>query len=84
MAIYNIGNNQPEELMHVVALLEKALGRAAEKEMLPMQPGDVAETFADVDDLMRDVGFPTPNVDRGRYSRIRRLVSRPLQGLRSR
>src|SRR5262245_20282253 len=55
--IYNIGNNRPVELMRVVALLEGELGRSAEKEFLPMQPGDVAETYADVDDLMRDIGF---------------------------
>src|ERR1700738_2762853 len=55
--IYNVGNHHPEELMHVVALLEKELGRTAVKDMLPMQPGDVMETFADVGDLMRDVGF---------------------------
>ena len=55
--LYNVGNHHPEELMHVVSLLEKELGRPAVKDMLPMQPGDVTETFADVDDLMRDVGF---------------------------
>jgi UDP-glucuronate 4-epimerase len=55
--IYNIGNNRPEELNHVVSLLEQALGRTAVKEMLPMQPGDVPATFADVGDLMRDIGF---------------------------
>lgn len=55
--IYNIGNNKPAELMSVVALLEKALGRSAQKELLPMQPGDVQATFADIDDLTRDVGF---------------------------
>lgn len=55
--IYNVGNSRPEELAHVVAVLEKALGRAAKKEMLPMQPGDVMETFADVGDLMCDTGF---------------------------
>jgi UDP-glucuronate 4-epimerase len=55
--IYNVGNHQPEELMHVVALLEEELGREAIKEMLPMQPGDVPATYADVADLMRDVGF---------------------------
>jgi UDP-glucuronate 4-epimerase len=55
--IYNIGNQHPEDLMHVVALLEKVLGRTAVKDMLPMQPGDVAETFADVTDLMRDTGL---------------------------
>jgi UDP-glucuronate 4-epimerase len=55
--IYNIGNNNPEELMHVVSLLEKEFGRTAVREMLPMQPGDVPATYADVEDLMRDVGF---------------------------
>jgi UDP-glucuronate 4-epimerase len=55
--IYNIGNNQPAEVTKVVTLLEQALGRTAQREMLPMQPGDVPATYADVDDLMRDVGF---------------------------
>jgi UDP-glucuronate 4-epimerase len=55
--IYNIGNQHPENLMDVVALLEKQLGRTAVKEMLPMQPGDVPQTFADVSDLLRDVGL---------------------------
>lgn len=64
--IYNVGNHRPEQLMHVVALLEKELGRAAVKDMLPMQPGDVAETFADVGDLMRDVGFrPETSIEDG-------------------
>ena len=52
--------------MHVVALLEKELGRTAVKDMLPMQPGDVTETFADVGDLMRDVGFrPETSIEDG-------------------
>jgi UDP-glucuronate 4-epimerase len=55
--IYNIGNNRPEELMHVVSLFEKELGRTTIKEMLPMQPGDVLATYADIEDLARDVGF---------------------------
>ncbi len=55
--IYNIGNNQPVELEHFIATLEKALGKTAEKNLLPMQPGDVPATYADVDDLIRDVGF---------------------------
>jgi UDP-glucuronate 4-epimerase len=55
--IYNIGNHQPVELMHLIAELERCLGRQAEKRFLPMQPGDVPATFADVDDLVRDVGF---------------------------
>ena len=64
--IYNVGNHRPEELLHVVGLLEKELGRAAVRDMLPMQPGDVAETFADVGDLMRDVGFkPDTSIEDG-------------------
>jgi UDP-glucuronate 4-epimerase len=64
--IYNVGNHHPEELMHVVALLEKELGRKAVTDMLPMQPGDVMETFADVGDLMRDVGFrPQTSIEDG-------------------
>jgi UDP-glucuronate 4-epimerase len=55
--IYNVGNHRPEELLHVVGLLEKELGRVAKKEMLPMQPGDVLETFADIEELTRDTGF---------------------------
>src|SRR5215208_1508267 len=55
--VYNVGNNRPEELADVVAVLEKSLGRVAIRDMLPMQPGDVMETFADVSDLMRDTGF---------------------------
>jgi UDP-glucuronate 4-epimerase len=55
--IYNVGNHRPEELLRVVSLIEQELGRAARKEMLPMQPGDVLETFADIDELTRDTGF---------------------------
>lgn len=64
--IYNVGNHRPEELMHVVGLLERELGRTAVKELLPMQPGDVVETFADVEDLMRDTGFaPSTPIEHG-------------------
>jgi len=64
--IYNIGNNRPEELMHVVALLEKEFGRPAIKEMLPMQPGDVPATYADIEDLARDIGFkPSTSIEDG-------------------
>ncbi|MBN8990893.1 MAG: NAD-dependent epimerase [Rhizobiales bacterium] len=64
--IYNIGNNRPEDLMHVVAVLEKALGRKATKEMLPMQPGDVLATYADIDDLTRDIDFrPQTSIEDG-------------------
>ena len=55
--IYNIGNNQPVELQHFIATLERALGRTAKKVLLPMQPGDVPATYADVSDLQRDVDF---------------------------
>jgi UDP-glucuronate 4-epimerase len=55
--IYNIGNNQPVNLLDFIAILEKALGRAAKKEFLDLQPGDVLSTYADVDDLVNDVGF---------------------------
>jgi UDP-glucuronate 4-epimerase len=55
--VYNIGNNNPVELLDVVNLLEQALGKKAIRELVPMQLGDVPATFADVDDLMRDVGF---------------------------
>jgi UDP-glucuronate 4-epimerase len=55
--IYNIGNNQPVELLDVVALLEKSFGKTTRHDLVPMQPGDVPVTYADVDDLMRDVGF---------------------------
>ena len=64
--IYNVGNNRPEELTHVVAVLERELGRTAVTEMLPMQPGDVTETFADVTELMRDTGFsPHTSIEDG-------------------
>jgi len=63
--VYNIGNNKPVELLDVVRLLEEAIGKPAKRELLPMQPGDVPATYADVDDLMRDVGFrpATPIAD---------------------
>lgn len=64
--IYNIGNNQPADVPYVVDLIEKALGRPAHRELAPMQPGDVPETYADVDDLMRDVGFrPSTTIEDG-------------------
>jgi UDP-glucuronate 4-epimerase len=55
--VYNIGNHSPVEVLEVVEILEQAIGKKAVREMLPMQPGDVPATYADVDDLMRDVGF---------------------------
>jgi len=55
--IYNVGNNRPQELLRVLDILEQELGRKAKKQLLPMQPGDVPTTYADVDDLVRDVDF---------------------------
>ncbi|MCM2679684.1 NAD-dependent epimerase [Echinimonas agarilytica] len=64
--IYNIGNNEPEELGVFISTLEKHLGIEAEKEMLPMQAGDVPATAANIDDLVRDVGFsPSTTIDKG-------------------
>jgi UDP-glucuronate 4-epimerase len=70
--LYNIGNNRAVEVTKVVELIEQALGRKAVKELVDMQPGDVPETCADVDDLMRDVGFkPATPIEDG----IPRFVS---------
>ena len=55
--LYNIGNNQPVPLLHFIACIEKATGRAAVKRLLPMQPGDVPDTSADIDALIADTGF---------------------------
>ena len=64
--LYNIGNNQPVELMHYIEVLEDCLGMKAEKNMLPLQPGDVPATYADVTDLVRDVGYkPDMSVEQG-------------------
>ena len=64
--IYNIGNNRTVEVLRVVELLEQEFGRKAKIELVAMQPGDVPETCADVDDLMRDVGFqPSMSIEQG-------------------
>jgi UDP-glucuronate 4-epimerase len=64
--VYNIGNNTAVELSYVISLLEKELGRRAEQTLLPMQPGDLRATCADVDDLMRDVGYrPSTSIEDG-------------------
>lgn len=64
--IYNIGNSNPEDLMHVISLLEKEFGRTAAKVMLPMQPGDVPATYADIEDLAREIGFrPAITIEEG-------------------
>ncbi len=59
--VYNIGNGQPAELLEVVTLIEQAVGRPAVREFLPLQPGDVLETFADCSDLENAIGF-RPNM----------------------
>jgi UDP-glucuronate 4-epimerase len=69
--LYNIGNNNPVELLHLIEVLEGCLGQKANKRFLPMQPGDVPATFADVSDLARDVGFkPSTSIEHG----VRRFV----------
>src|SRR3989338_4486015 len=69
--LYNIGNNNPVELMRFIEVLEDCLGRKAKKNLLPMQAGDVPATYADVDDLMKDVGFkPKTSIEDG----IRKFV----------
>ena len=70
--IYNIGNNQPVELMALIEAIERSLGKSAIKNFLPMQPGDVPATYADVDDLTRDVGFrPSMPIETGVESFVR-------------
>ncbi|HHO47341.1 MAG TPA: NAD-dependent epimerase [Desulfobacteraceae bacterium] len=69
--VYNIGNNRKEKLMRYIEVLEECLGKTARKNFLPMQPGDVPATYADVDDLVRDIGFkPGTSIEEG----IRRFV----------
>jgi len=64
--IYNIGNQQPVELMRYIEVIEQCLGRKAEKNLLPMQPGDVPDTYADTKDLVTDVGYqPSTPVEEG-------------------
>lgn len=64
--LYNIGNNQPVELLRFIEVIEQALGKSAQKNFLPMQPGDVLATYADVDDLIQDVGFkPKTSIEDG-------------------
>jgi UDP-glucuronate 4-epimerase len=69
--IYNIGNNNTVELEHFISVLEEALGRKATRNYMDMQPGDVPATYANVDDLIRDVGFkPSTTIEEG----IRRFI----------
>ncbi len=64
--LYNIGNNQPVELLRFIEIIEECIGKKAQKNLLPLQPGDVPATYADVDDLKRDVGFkPDTPIEEG-------------------
>jgi UDP-glucuronate 4-epimerase len=64
--IYNLGNHRPEKLLDFIATLERLIGRTAKKQLLPMQPGDVAETYADIDASRRDLGFePRTTIEEG-------------------
>ena len=64
--LYNIGNNNPVQLMDYIASIEKALGKKAIKNFLPLQPGDVPETYADIDDLTREIGYqPATRIEDG-------------------
>ena len=64
--LYNIGNNNPVELMHYIETLEKCLGKQAKKDLLPLQPGDVPDTYANVDDLVADFDYkPDTSVEDG-------------------
>jgi len=64
--VYNIGNNQPVELMHFIKVIEDTLGKKAKKNLLPLQPGDVPATYANIDDLVRDTGFkPSTTLEEG-------------------
>lgn len=64
--IYNIGNNKPVKIMDFISILEKNIGKVATKEFLPMQKGDVYETYADIDELVKDTGFkPKTSIEEG-------------------
>jgi UDP-glucuronate 4-epimerase len=64
--IYNLGNNNPIELSEFIAAIEKALQKKAIKNFLPIQPGDVLSTYADIDELIKDIGFkPTTSIEKG-------------------
>ncbi len=64
--IYNLGNHRPVPLLRFIELIEEALGRTAERRLMPMQPGDVAESFADIDSARRDLGYdPKTSIETG-------------------
>lgn len=64
--VYNLGNSRPVDLLDYIQLMEKALGRQTEKELLPLQPGDVEDTYADISELARDTGYaPRYSIEQG-------------------
>jgi UDP-glucuronate 4-epimerase len=64
--LYNLGNHRPEDLLHFIDILERALGRTTERRMLPLQPGDVPESYADIEESRLDLGFdPTTPIEIG-------------------
>ncbi len=64
--VYNIGNNNPVELMDFISTIEKSVGKTAKKDFMDLQPGDVPDTYADIDDLVKDVGFkPDTSIEEG-------------------
>jgi UDP-glucuronate 4-epimerase len=65
-AVYNLGNSRAVDLLYFIECIEKELGKKAEKKMLPMQPGDVVETYADISESERDLGFqPATRIEEG-------------------
>ena len=82
--VYNIGNNRSEELNRMIDLIEQSCGRKAERMLMPMQPGDVRDTYADISAIQNDLGFaPTTSIDEGRAA-VRGVVpglSRGVIGL---
>ncbi len=70
--LYNIGNNKPVELLDFIACIEAAAGKKAVKRFLPMQPGDILATYADIDDIARDIGFrPQTPIEAGVENLVR-------------
>jgi UDP-glucuronate 4-epimerase len=69
--IYNIGNSHPEKLVDFIEIIENHLGKKAKRELLPMQPGDVSQTYADISDLITDYGYaPKTTINEGLYKFI--------------
>lgn len=79
--IYNIGNSQPVELLYYIECIEKSLGKTTEKELLPIQPGDVEHTYADVNALIRDTGYqPNTPIEEGVSKFINWFVTYSKEG----